>query len=91
MLLEVYERRGVFERRGLQATLNFDGDERGNGGNFRLEWLSQPPVVWTDEVLEAWGLDWRMCEVGEEGRVIEKGEVVKEACWSLVADLVPWR
>lgn len=84
MLLEI-------EARGLQVMLNFDGDERGNGGNFRLEWLSQPPVVWTDEVLEAWGLDWRMCEVGEEGWVIEEGTVVKQAAWSLVANLVPWR
>lgn len=79
------------EARGLKVMLNFDGDERRNGGNFRLEWVSQPPVVWTDEVLEAWGLDWRMCEVVEEGRVIKQMIVVKEAAWSLVANLVPWR
>ncbi|KAK0644896.1 hypothetical protein DIS24_g8452 [Lasiodiplodia hormozganensis] len=80
MLLEIEDPR-------LQVMLNLDGDER---GDFRLEWLSQPPVEWTDEVLDAWGLDWRMCEVEEERWVMEEGKVA-EAYWSFAANLVPWR
>ncbi|KAK0638109.1 hypothetical protein DIS24_g10146 [Lasiodiplodia hormozganensis] len=70
---------------GLAVELFFGQDWKGEG-NFRLEWTSRPPVPWTDEIVEAWGIEWNMCEIDSE----EADEDGDGGYWNLET-MVPWR